>query len=343
MKLSEFDYPAENQIIAQSPSGVRDQSRLMVLHRKTGKIQHFRFENLPDLIEPESLLIVNDSKVFPARLKGVKKSGGKTEILLLREKNTCQWEALLRGRFREDQTLYFEGGLAGKLVSALGEGKVLIEFKEEGSFVRNHLLRFGEVPLPPYVRRDGGKSEAEDFANYQTVYARSYGSVAAPTAGLHFTPQLLNRLQRRGVEIAAVTLHVGWGTFKGISSENVEEHRMDSENYCVSEESAKAIRMAHSEKRKIIAVGTTSARVLESIATPERAFSSGEGSTELFIFPGYSFNIVEALITNFHLPRSTLLVLVSAFAGREQILKAYQTAILEKYRFYSYGDAMFIL
>lgn len=343
MKLSEFDYPAENKIIAQSPSGVRDKSRLMILHRKSGKIQHLLFENLPDLIDPGSLLIINDSKVFPARLKGVKKSGGKTEILLLREKTSCLWEALLKGRFKEGQTLYFTGGLTGKLVSALGEGKVLIEFKEDGSFVRNHLFRFGEVPLPPYIRRNDGKSMAEDSASYQTVYARSYGSVAAPTAGLHFTPHLLNRLQERGVEIASVTLHVGWGTFKGISSENVEEHRMESEYYCVSEDSAQAIRMAQSEKRKIIAVGTTSARVLESIAAPDRAISSGESSTELFIFPGYSFKIVEALITNFHLPMSTLLVLVSAFAGREQILRAYQTAILEKYRFYSYGDAMFIL
>jgi S-adenosylmethionine:tRNA ribosyltransferase-isomerase len=343
MKVSDFDYPAENQIIAQYPSSLRDSSRLMILKRKSGEIQHRRFENLPDLIEPGSLLVLNDSKVFPARLKGEKESGGKTEILLLREAKPFLWEALLRGKFRENQRLVFKGGLAGKLIAALGEGKVLIEFMEAESKVRNYLLKFGEIPLPPYIQRKDGSLEREDRENYQTVYAKHFGSVAAPTAGLHFTSTLLNRLRNKGIKIAAVTLHVGLGTFKGITCESIEDHRMDPEYFAVSEESAEAIRLAKSENRRIIAVGSTSTRVLESIAASDGGVSSQEGSTDLFIFPGYSFKLVQGLITNFHLPKSTLFVLTAAFAGREKIFDAYQVAIREGYRFYSYGDAMVIL
>lgn len=342
MKLSDFDYPAENQIIAQSPCLVRDRSRLMLLHRETGEILHQKFENLPDFIEPGSLLVLNDSRVFPARLRGEKQSGGKTEILLLGKSGSSSWEALLKGKFRENQILNFKGGLAGRLVKNLEEGKVLVEFKENEEALRNHFLEYGEVPLPPYIKREKGQFLKDDSENYQTVYAKSYGSVAAPTAGLHFTRSLLDRIQQKGIETAAVTLHVGPGTFKGVTCEKIEDHRFDPENYSVSEESAEKIRFAKSEKRKIIAVGTTSARVLETIVTPEGEVMAGNGSTALFIFPGYSFKIVDALVTNFHLPKSTLLMLVSAFAGREKIFKAYASAIQERYRFYSYGDAMFI-
>lgn len=343
MKLSDFNYPAENQIIAQTPSFIRDRSRLMVLHRKTGQILHRTFEDLLYFLDPGSVLVLNDSKVFPARLRGMKESGGKTEILLLGKRAPSRWEVLLKGTFRKDQNLFFRGGLAGRLVESLEDGRALIEFKGEDQFIQNHFLRYGEVPLPPYIKRGKDDLLNEDRENYQTVYAKSYGSVAAPTAGLHFTPSLLNRIQQKGIEIVAVTLHVGPGTFKGIAVAEIENHRMDPESYLVSEESVKTIRLAKSEKRKIIAVGTTSARVLETISTPEGEVIAGNGSTDLFIFPGYSFKIVDALVTNFHLPKSTLLMLTAAFSGREQLLTAYGIAIQESYRFYSYGDAMFIL
>ncbi|MFI5303582.1 MAG: tRNA preQ1(34) S-adenosylmethionine ribosyltransferase-isomerase QueA [Nitrospiria bacterium] len=343
MKVSDFDYPLDNQIIAQYPCRIRDQCRLMVLRRETGQIEHKTFEDIPGFIDPGSLLVINDSRVFPARLRGEKRSGGKLEILILKKKDSSHWEALFKGKYKDNLTLLFKGGLKGRLVKALEKGKVLIDFQIDEKNIENHFLKYGEVPIPPYIKRTEAESLSIDSENYQTVYANAYGSVAAPTAGLHFTPKLLKRIRQKGVEIAVVTLHVGLGTFKGISCESVEDHKMETECYSVSEESAKIIRLAKSEKRKIISVGTTTTRVLETISTPEGKVASGNGNTDLFIFPGYSFKIVDALVTNFHLPKSTLLVLASAFAGRERLLRAYDTAIGMGYRFYSYGDAMFIL
>ncbi|MHB8482492.1 MAG: tRNA preQ1(34) S-adenosylmethionine ribosyltransferase-isomerase QueA [Nitrospiria bacterium] len=342
MKLSDFDYPIQNHAIAQFPSSVRDQARLLVLNRATGEMSHRHFSDLADLMEPGQVLVLNDTKVFPARLAGNRETGGKTEIVLLYPRSPFQWEVLFRGKFKKFQKVYFKGGLEGRLIEDLGEGKVLIEFKEEENGVKNYFFKHGDVPLPPYIRRENGLLD-EDRKNYQTVYAKSYGSIAAPTAGLHFTRSLLDKLRKKGIEIVTLTLHVGLGTFKPVHCEKIEEHRMEREAYSLPEEAAKKIRLAKAENRKVIAVGTTSTRVLESISTLKGEIVSGEGSTEFFIFPGYTFKIIEGLITNFHLPKTTLLMLVSAFAGRELILNVYEAALKENYRFYSYGDAMFIV
>ncbi|MBI1821423.1 MAG: tRNA preQ1(34) S-adenosylmethionine ribosyltransferase-isomerase QueA [Nitrospirae bacterium] len=342
MKLSDFDYPIQNHTIAQYPPPVRDQARLLVLNRATGEMAHRHFSNLAELLEPGQVLVLNDTKVFPARLTGHRETGARTEIFLLHPRSSFQWEALSRGKFRKFHKVHLKGGLEGRFIEDLGEGKALIEFKEEETSVKNHFLKHGEVPLPPYIRRENGL-QTEDRENYQTVYAKAYGSVAAPTAGLHFTPSLLDKLGRKGVEIVTLTLHVGLGTFKPVHCEEIEQHKMENEFYSVSEESAKKLRSAKAENRKVIAVGTTTTRTLETISTQKGEIVSGRGYTEFFIFPGYLFKAVDGLITNFHLPRTTLLMLVSAFAGRELVLQAYETALKENYRFYSYGDAMFIL
>ena len=342
MKLSDFDYPIQNHAIAQFPPKVRDQARLLVLNRADGVMAHRTFSDLPDLLKPGDVLVLNDTKVFPARLTGNRETGAKTEILLLQPRSPLRWEALARGKFRKAQKVYLKGGLVGEFLEDLGEGKNLIEFKETEERIRNHFLTFGEVPLPPYIQRKKGLLK-EDREDYQTVYAKFYGSVAAPTAGLHFTHSLLNKILQRGIEVATVTLHVGLGTFKPVQCEEIEQHQMESEFYAVSEEAAKKIRLAKVENRKVIAVGTTTTRTLETISAQKGEIVSGEGSTRSFIFPGYIFKTIDGLITNFHLPKTTLLMLVSAFARRELILKAYETALKENYRFYSYGDAMLIV
>jgi S-adenosylmethionine:tRNA ribosyltransferase-isomerase len=343
MKLSEFEYSIPDHAIAQFPASVRDQSRLLVLNRRTGGIEHRLFSDLPEFLEPGSLLVLNDTRVFPSRLTGSKETGGKTEILLLRQRSSFEWEALYRGRFRKSQKVYLTGGLEGTLQENLEDGKVAVAFKEEAPEVTRHFLIHGEPPLPPYIKRDNGRFLKEDHEAYQTVYAKGYGSVAAPTAGLHFTEALLSRIRNKGVEIVTLTLQVGVGTFKPVTCEEIENHRMDSEAFTVTEAAARSIRLAKEEKRKVVAVGTTSTRTLETLAGREGGVRGGSGTTSLFIYPGYSFKVVDALVTNFHLSRSTLLMLVSAFAGREQILKTYEIALNENYRFYSYGDAMFIL
>ena len=343
MNLTDFDYPTRNQIIAQHPSPVRDESRLMRVGRATGEIRHYRFRDLPSMLDQGSLIVLNDSKVIPARIRGMKENGGRAEILLLHARGPYDWVALYRGKFRKNLQLKFNGGLNGTLREAYGDGSVLVEFDPESRPVLEHIQEYGEVPLPPYIKRQSDHLRQEDRESYQTVYASAPGSVAAPTAGLHFTRGLIERLKGVGMEMVMITLHVGPGTFKGVVSGDIREHRMDPEYYSVSDQTAAAITRAKRERRKVIAVGTTAARVLESVSDPDGTVNPGKGFTSLFIFPGYSFKILDGLITNFHLPRTTLLMLVSAFAGREKILHAYEAAISEEYRFYSYGDAMAIL
>ncbi len=339
MKTAEFDYYLPPELIAQSPVEPRDSSRLMVLHRATGVIEHRIFREIVDYIEPGDILVANQSRVIPARLYGCKlPTGGKVEILLLSRRGERLWEALVRGKkIREGVRLRVgkeEKGVEGIVVGVTGAGSRLIEFEEP---IEPMLREIGTIPLPPYIRQP-----LPDPERYQTVFARVEGSVAAPTAGLHFTPELMRRIEEKGARFLFVTLHIGLDTFKPVKEENIEEHKMHSE-YCeLSEDVAEEINRARREGRRIIAVGTTSVRVLETAATEEgvRPF---RGQTDLFIYPGYRFKVVDALITNFHLPRSTLIMLVSAFAGKDFIMRAYQEAIRLRYRFYSFGDAMLIL
>ncbi|MCX7681706.1 MAG: tRNA preQ1(34) S-adenosylmethionine ribosyltransferase-isomerase QueA [Anaerolineae bacterium] len=344
MKTSEFDYELPPELIAQTPVEPRDASRLMVLDRRTGTILHRRFYELPEFLSPGDLLVYNESRVIPARLFASKPTGGQVEILLLRQRSGDTWECLVRGKSVRPGTRLLL--LAGPGGSPIGVTAEVIEKGERGwsilAFDRPALEvaeQVGQVPLPPYIH-----TPLEDTERYQTVYARTPGSAAAPTAGLHFTPTLLQRLSDMGVQSAFVTLHIGLDTFRPVSEEHIEEHRMHTE-YCVlTEETAGAINRARRAGRRIIAVGTTSVRVLESAASDAapgmvRPF---EGTTDLFIYPGYEFRVVDGLITNFHLPRSTLLMLVAAFAGMELTRHAYTEAVQQRYRFYSFGDAMFI-
>lgn len=344
MRTSEFDYELPPELIAQTPVEPRDTSRLMVLDRSTGAMLHRRFYELPEFLHPGDVLVYNESRVIPARLFASKPTGGRVEILLLRQRSAETWECLVRGKsVRRGTRLLLLDGPGGSPVGVTAE---VIEKGERGlsvlTFDRPALEvaeQVGLTPLPPYIH-----TPLEDAERYQTVYARTPGSAAAPTAGLHFTAELLQRLSEMGVQAAFVTLHIGLDTFRPVSEEHVEEHRIHTE-YCVlTEEAAEAVNRARKEGRRVIAVGTTSVRVLESAASPSvpgmvRPF---EGATELFIYPGYEFRVVDGLITNFHLPRSTLLMLVAAFAGTELIKRAYAEAIRLRYRFYSFGDAMFI-
>ena len=339
MKIAEFDYELPPQLIAQSPAAVRDQSRLMVVERATGRIEHRGFRELPDILTPDDFLVLNQSRVIKARLLGRRVNGSPMEAFLLRELEDGVWEALLKPgrRIRTGQRVVFSPGeLEATVLECPPGAPRRLRFHCQGELGR-WLEKLGHVPLPPYIQRDPGPSP-EDSDRYQTVYAKTPGSVAAPTAGLHFTPALLSRLPH-----GFVTLHVGYGTFKPVSVDDVAEHRMDPESYHVDPETAGAIRSRLEAGKRITAVGTTSTRVLEHLAARPGGVAAGEGLTDLFIYPGYRFRAVEALITNFHLPRSTLLLLVSAFAGVALIRECYRLAIARKYRFYSYGDAMLIL
>jgi S-adenosylmethionine:tRNA ribosyltransferase-isomerase len=328
---SDFDYHLPPERIAQE-AVPRGESRLLVLNRE-GPDRHARIRDLPRLLGPGDLLVLNDTRVIPARLYGHRPSGGRMEVLLIERRGEREWDALVKpGRRAQPGTrIDFEDGLTAEVVDKREDGRHLLRFSEP---VEPYLDRLGHIPLPPYIHRPDTLADRE---RYQTVYARHPGSVAAPTAGLHFTEELLREIEDAGVGIARVTLHVGIGTFKPVSAERVEEHRMESERYEISEETAAALRHA----RRVVAVGTTVVRTLESAAR-DGEVRSGSGSTELFITPGFRFQVVDALLTNFHLPRSTLLMLVSAFAGRERVLAAYEEAIREGYRFYSYGDAMLV-
>ncbi len=335
MLTSDFEYDLPASSIAQEPAP-RGESRLLVLDR-TGPDRHARVSDLPRLLRPGDLLVLNDTRVIPARLYGRSAGGGKMEILLVEPLAEREWDALVKPGRRARPGARFEigEGLTAVVIDRLEDGRFRLRFSEP---VEPHLERLGHIPLPPYIHRP---DTPEDRERYQTVYARRPGAVAAPTAGLHFSEELLREIEAAGIEIARVTLHVGIGTFKPVSAERIEEHRMERERYEIGEETAEAVRRARESGRRIVAVGTTVVRTLEGAARAGGGeVRAGEGSTDLFITPGFSFQVVDALLTNFHLPRSTLLMLVSAFAGRERVLAAYNEAVREGYRFYSYGDAM---
>lgn len=361
MRVEEFDYHLPPELIAQSAVEPRDSARLLVLERASGRISHHLFRDLIDFLRPEDVLVVNDTRVLPARLFGIKRdTGGRVEFVLLhRAGGEDLWEVLVRpGRrlppgavvlfYADGQTGEGWHGLKESLVPPELEATVLERTPSGGRIVRFYwnkercfeevLAGIGRVPLPPYIH-----SQLADPERYQTVYAKHLGSAAAPTAGLHFTPSLLADLKRHGVAVVSITLHVGLGTFRPVQVDEVEEHVMHAESYQVSPEAAEMINARRNSGGRVVAVGTTVARTLESVADLNGRITAGSGWTDIFIYPGYRFRAVDALITNFHLPRSTLLMLVSAFAGRERVLAAYQEAIRLRYRFYSFGDAMLIL
>lgn len=342
MDVNLFQYDLPEELIAQRPLPQRSASRLMLLRRGEQAIEHHHFDELPQLLRAGDVLVMNDSKVIPARLYGIKEeSGALIEVLLLKQVSGDVWETLVRPgkRVKEGTRIRFgDGELVGQCEKVLPDGNRLIRFAYEGIF-QEILARLGEMPLPPYIHE-----KLEDPSRYQTVYAREEGSAAAPTAGLHFTKEMLDRVKEAGIKIAFLTLHVGLGTFRPVSVDRVEEHHMHAEYYALDEENAAVIQRVRRDGGRVVAVGTTSLRTLESIAAKkDGAIMADRGWTDIFIYPGYRFRGVDALITNFHLPKSTLLMLVSAFAGREFILRAYEEAIRARYRFFSFGDAMLIL
>lgn len=339
MKVEDFDYDLPPELIAQVPVEPRDHSRLLVLHRDGGAMEHVHFYDLPRYLRAGDVLVINETRVIPARLFGQKETGGRVEILLLRPLSDRTWEALVRPgrRLKPGARVIFSDELAARVVKTLPDGNRLLEFDCRGDFAEL-LDRLGRVPLPPYIT-----AELADPERYQTVYGRERGSAAAPTAGLHFTPELLAEIERMGVDIARLTLHVGLGTFRPVKVERVEDHVMHEEYYAVSAAAAERINAARARGGRVIAVGTTSVRTLETVADESGAVHAGEGWTGIFIYPGYRYRAVDAMITNFHLPKSTLLMLVSAFAGRDLIMTAYREAVAERYRFFSFGDAMLIL
>ncbi len=341
MDLHDFYYELPRELIAQDPLEDRSGSRLLVLNRSTGETEHHIFRKIREYLRPSDCLVVNDTKVIPARLIGSREgTGAKIEVLLLKRRADDVWETLVKPgkKARPGVRLCFgDGLLRGEVLEVVEEGNRLIRFTYEGIF-EEILDRLGQMPLPPYITH-----QLKDRNRYQTVYAKHDGSAAAPTAGLHFTPELLDEIRKKGVQIAHVTLHVGLGTFRPVKVEAIEDHHMHSEFYVVEEEQARIINETRAGGGRIIAVGTTSCRTLESAADEDGVLRAGSGWTDIFIYPGYEFRLTDCLITNFHLPESTLLMLVSALAGRERILKAYEAAVKERYRFFSFGDAMFII
>jgi len=345
VKTSDFDYELPPSAIAQEPAGERDASRLLVLPREGGAPRHRVFRDLPELLSPGDLVVMNRSRVIPARLLGQRSRGGEAEILLLLDKGEDgRWEAMVRpGRhLRPGQRVTVDEDLSVMVESEAlaADGRRQVRLLSKRRDVAAALERCGHTPLPPYIRRP---DRAEDRERYQTVYAREPGSIAAPTAGLHFTAALLDRLRARGVETAEVVLHVGPGTFRPVAVDEVEDHVVEPEPFSVSPDTAAAVAACRQRRGRVVAVGTTTVRVLETVARGDGAVEAREGKAGLVIVPGFTFRVVDALITNFHLPRSSLLLLVSAFAGRERVLAAYAEAIREGYRFYSYGDAMLIV
>lgn len=340
MDVKDFDYYLPEELIAQDPLEDRSSSRLMVLDKKTGEIQHKIFKDILDYLKPGDCLVLNNTKVIPARLFGVKEgTQAKIEILLLKRKENDIWETLVKpGKKAKPGTkiIFGDGLLVGEVIDVVEDGNRLIQFNYEGIF-EEILDQLGQMPLPPYITHT-----LKDKNRYQTVYAKYDGSAAAPTAGLHFTKELLEKVKAKGIDIAEVTLHVGLGTFRPVKVENVLDHHMHSEFYMVSAEAAEKINATKDRGGRIISVGTTSTRTLESAADENGRLKECSGWTEIFIYPGYKFKLIDCLITNFHLPQSTLVMLVSALAGREHVLAAYEEAVKEKYRFFSFGDAMFI-
>ncbi len=340
LKTSDFFYELPEELIAQTPIEPRDASRLMVLDKSTGEVSHHHFRDIAGMLTEKDCLILNDSRVLPARIYGVKDdTGAHVEFLLLENKGNDIWETLCKPgkRAKKGSRFTFGDGLMRcEVVDVLEDGNRLVKFEYSGVFF--HLLdQIGQMPLPPYI-----KEKLVDQERYQTVYSRETGSAAAPTAGLHFTPELLETIKSKGVRLGFVTLHVGLGTFRPVSTERVIDHKMHSEHYYMPQETADLINETKQNGGRVVAVGTTSCRTIESVAQREGCFRESHGWTDIFIYPGYQFRGVDALITNFHLPESTLIMLVSALAGREHILAAYETAVKEKYRFFSFGDAMFI-
>lgn len=339
MKKSDFNFYLPENLIAQTPIERRDASKLLVLDKKNGNIEHQHFYNILDYIEPGDCLVMNDSKVIPARLFGRRKTGGVVEVLLLKDLGNDRWEALTKpGRKTRtgEEILFGESDLKATVIDEVEDGKRILEFAYTGLFLEI-LDKLGQMPLPPYIHE-----RLENPERYQTVYSKNLGSAAAPTAGLHFTADLLEKIQSKGIETAFVTLHVGLGTFRPVKSESIEDHIMHSEYYEITNNTQQKIIDAKKRGNRVIAVGTTSCRTLESAFNENFETIKPCGNTDIFIYPGYKFKMVDALITNFHLPESTLIMLVSALAGRENVLNAYKVAVDERYRFFSFGDAMFI-
>ena len=336
MKTSDFDYNLPESSIAQTPAEPRDSSRLLVLKRNTNELEHRIFRDVTDYLNAGDLLVLNQTRVIPARIFAKKETGGKVELLLLRRRDDWTWDALVGGKgLRIGKKVRVEDGPDAEIIEMLEGSERLIRFSEP---IEPYFSKVGNVPLPPYIHE-----KLDDPERYQTVYAREPGSAAAPTAGLHFTPRLLEELQVKGVKIAYVTLHVGLDTFAPVNEDDPEEHKIHSEWCELTQETADAINETRERGGRVIAVGTTSVRTLENAANLQSTISAFTGPTSLFILPGYQYKVVDAIITNFHLPKSTLLMLVSAFAGREKILETYETAVQEGYRFYSFGDAMLIV
>ena len=340
MKTHDFYYDLPEELIAQTPLEKRDTSRLMVLDRQTGEVSHKHFYDILDYLQPGDCLVMNDSRVLPARLLGHRPTGGAVEVLLLRALGNNRWECLCQpGRKMQvgNEVLFGNGELSATVVEVKEDGNRVVEFHYEGIFLEV-LERLGKMPLPPYI-----KAELQDQERYQTVYSREVGSAAAPTAGLHWTKELLDKARAMGVKTAFVTLHVGLGTFRPVKAENILEHHMHSELCMMSAETAQILNETKQSGGRVICVGTTSCRTLESIVKEDGTFEASSKWTEIFIYPGYTFKAMDGLITNFHLPESTLVMLVSAFAGRDHVLSAYEQAVAERYRFFSFGDAMCIL
>ena len=340
MRVSDFDYQLPQELIAQHPLPDRDQSRLLVLDRQQQGLTHTNFLQLPRFLSAGDLLVINDTRVLPARLLGRKATGGQVEILLLTPEGNGRWSCLAKParRLKPGAELFFGRELTAAVLSVGNQGLCRLVFSRQGKEFLETIEQLGEMPLPPYIR-----ASLEDAERYQTVYSSCPGAVAAPTAGLHFTPSLLEEIKSQGVNVAQLTLHIGLDTFRPVAVENVQEHKMHSEFYQLSEQTAREINATKKRGGRVVAVGTTVVRVLETMTVENGVISAGNGWTDIFIYPGYRFKCVDGLVTNFHLPRSTLLMLVSAFAGREKILNAYQEAADLKYRFYSFGDAMLIV
>ena len=340
MKTSDFSYYLPEELIAQTPLEQRDASRLLKLDRNSGRVEHHHFYEIIDYLQPGDCLVMNDSRVLPARLLGHRPTGGAVEVLLLRDLGSKRWECLCKpGRKMQmgNEVIFGNGDLTATVVEVKEDGNRIVEFQYDGIFLEV-LERLGKMPLPPYI-----KEELQNQERYQTVYSREVGSAAAPTAGLHFTNELLDRVRAKGVKTAFVTLHVGLGTFRPVKADNILDHHMHAELCMISEETAAILNETKANGGRVICVGTTSCRTLESLVNDDGSFEAKSRWTEIFIYPGYKFKAMDGLITNFHLPESTLVMLVSAFAGRENVLAAYEEAVRERYRFFSFGDAMCIL
>jgi len=354
VRVNLFDYDLPTELIAQQPLPQRSASRMLVLHRDSGAIEHRRFTDLPEYLAAQDCAVINQTRVIPARLLGRRSTGGQVELLLVDPLGNGRWEVLARpaGRLSVGERIDFSGEITATIEEGLSDGRGVVSLECPGELMTS-LNHVGLTPLPPYIHRDQQPpreassqqqaQEAADRARYQTVYAQDPGAVAAPTAGLHFDEEMLERLVIGDVEIARITLHVSAGTFRPVRAENIQEHDMDAERYEVTAEAAQAINASRADGGRIVAVGTTVVRTLETLAHDSGQIATDSGETRLFIYPGYQFRVVDMLLTNFHLPRSTLLMLVSAFAGREQVLAAYQEAVARRYRFYSYGDCMLVI